>query len=237
MALAEGFPMTDHKRSAAQQASVAHWAADSVQRIARAWCAVFAVALVLAASCFAAPQQALAYDPNAKPIEVGDVDTLLTLIARSRFEKDYAPNIKLTADINFNDFDPEGSKLQEIVKAYGSLTFGDKDHPFKGSFDGQGHYIIGLNYKRDFWKPVANTGLFSFTEDAYIHDIHFKDCYIGADYRGGVLVGQAKNTRIESVRMEDCTLSVTPANNSVSLITNAGIMGGLIAGELIMVHS
>lgn len=228
-----GFPMTDHKRSAAQQASVAHWAADSVQRIARAWCAVFAVALVLAASCFAAPQQALAYDPNAKPIEVGDVDTLLTLIARSRFEKDYAPNIKLTADINFNDFDPEGSKLQEIVKAYGSLTFGDKDHPFKGSFDGQGHYIIGLNYKRDFWKPVANTGLFSFTEDAYIHDIHFKDCYIGADYRGGVLVGQAKNTRIESVRMEDCTLSVTPANNSVSLITNAGIMGGLIAGELL----
>ena len=32
--------------------------------------------------------------------------------------------------------------------------------------------------------------------------------------------------------MEDCTISVTPANNSVSLITNAGIMGGIIAGEL-----
>lgn len=228
-----GFPLTDHRKSVAQQASAAQWAADAVRRIARAWCAVFAVALALAVSCFAAPQQALAYDPDTKPIEVGDVDTLLTLIARSRFEKDYAPNIKLTADIDFNKFDPEGSRLQEIVKAYGSLTFGDKDHPFKGEFNGDGHYIIGLNYKRDFWKPVANTGLFSFTEGAYIHDIHFKDCYIGADYRGGVLVGQAKSTRIESVRMEDCTLSVTPANNSVSLITNAGIMGGLIAGELL----
>ena len=47
-----------------------------------------------------------------------------------------------------------------------------------------------------------------------------------------MLVGQAWNTRIESVRMEDCTISVTPANNAVSLVTNAGIMGGIVAGEL-----
>ena len=32
--------------------------------------------------------------------------------------------------------------------------------------------------------------------------------------------------------MEDCTISVTPANNAVSLVTNAGIMGGIVAGEL-----
>ena len=198
---------------------------------------VFALAFLLAvvalfvACSLVVPQKALAYNPDGRTVEVSNVDELLTEISASRMMS-YEANIVLTADINFNEFDPEGGKLQEIVDAYGSLTFGTKDHPFKGSFDGQGHYIIGLNYNRDFWKPLANTGLFSFTEDAYIHDIHFKDCYIGADFRGGVLVGQAWNTHIESVRMEDCTISVTPANNSVSLITNAGIMGGIIAGEL-----
>lgn len=193
--------------------------------------AIAAMALFAACS-FVVPQKAWAADPADKKVEVSNVDQLLDQIAASRMMS-YDKDIVLTKDINFNEFDPEGTRLQEIVKAYGSLTFGNKDNPFKGSFDGQGHYIIGLNYKRDFWKPVANTGLFSFTDGAYIHDIHFRDCYIGADYRGGVLVGQAKNTRIESVRMENCTLSVTPANNSVSLITNAGIMGGLIAGELL----
>lgn len=193
---------------------------------------LLSVAAVFVVCSIAAPQKALAYNPDGRTVEVSNVDELLTQIASSRMMP-YEANIVLTDDIDFNEFDPEGSKLQEIVEAYGSLTFGDKDNPFKGSFDGQGHYIIGLNYERDFWKPVANTGLFSFTQDAYIHDIHFRDCYIGADFRGGVLVGQARNTHIESVRMEDCTISVTPANNSVSLITNAGIMGGIIAGEIL----
>lgn len=192
---------------------------------------IAAVCVLAVTASAATPQQALAYSPNDPTVRVGTVDELLTEIGKSR-EASYTGNIELTANIDFSAFDKDGGKLEEIVKQYGSLTFGDKDHPFKGGFDGKGHYIIGLDYHRNFWKPKANTGLFSFTEDAYIHDIHFRDCYIGADFRGGVLVGQARNTRIESVRMEDCTISVTPANNAVSLVTNAGIMGGIVAGEL-----
>lgn len=192
---------------------------------------MLAVAALFVMCSFVASQRALAYNPDGPTIKVATVDELLIEIGKSR-EASYTGNIELTADIDFSEFDKDGGKLEEIVKQYGSLTFGDKDHPFKGGFDGKGHYIIGLDYHRNFWKPKANTGLFSFTEDAYIHDIHFRDCYIGADFRGGVLVGQAWNTRIESVRMEDCTISVTPANNAVSLITNAGVMGGIIVGEL-----
>lgn len=191
-------------------------------------CTFIAIAI---ACVFAAPQGVQAYNPNASVVKVGTLKDLLVEIAASR-TMSYEKNIVLTADIDFTD-DIYGDRLEQIVKEHGSLTFGDKDHPFKGSFDGGGHYIIGLDYHRDFWKPVANTGLFSFTEGAYIHDIHFKDCYIGADFRGGVLVGYADSTRIESVRMEDCTISVTPANNSVSLITNAGIMGGMVVGEMV----
>lgn len=205
--------------------------AGTLAGIAKTCSGALAVCAVALAACAAVPQQAWAYSPDGQTVEVSNVDEMLVEIAKSR-EESYTGNIVLTADINFAEFDIDGVKLEEIVQKHGSLTFGDKDHPFKGSFDGKGHYIIGLDYHRNFWKPKANTGLFSFTEGAYIHDIHFRDCYIGADFRGGVLVGQARNTRIESVRMEDCTISVTPANNAVSLITNAGVMGGIIAGEL-----
>ena len=205
--------------------------AGTLASIAKTCSGALAVCAVALAACAAAPQQALAYNAGGPTVRVGTVDELLDEIGKSR-EASYTGNIELTADIDFGEFDKDGGKLEEIVKQYGSLTFGDKDHPFKGGFDGKGHYIIGLDYHRNFWKPKANTGLFSFAEGAYIHDIHFRDCYIGADFRGGVLVGQAWNTRIESVRMEDCTISVTPANNAVSLVTNAGIMGGIVAGEL-----
>lgn len=205
--------------------------AGALAGIAKTCSGALAVCAVALAACAAVPQQAWAYNPDGHTVQVGTVDELLTEIGKSR-EASYTGNIELTADIDFGAFDKDGGKLEEIVKQYGSLTFGDKDHPFEGGFDGKGHYIIGLDYHRNFWKPKANTGLFSFAEDAYIHDIHFRDCYIGADFRGGVLVGQAWNTRIESVRMEDCTISVTPANNAVSLVTNAGIMGGIVAGEL-----
>lgn len=189
-------------------------------------CAV--AALVALALSVASPDRAYAYDPNVKPVEVDTVEKLLTEIKASR-EKNYSGNIVLTKDIVFEKNDPW---IDQIIQKHGSLTFGSKEHPFEGGFDGNGHYIIGLDYRRDLWVPAANTGLFSFTDGAYLHDINFRDCYIGADFRAGVLVGQATATRIESVRMENCTLSVTPANNSVSLITNAGIMGGMIAGEM-----
>lgn len=217
-------------RNGVKRTGTKKWA-GTLASIAKTCSGALAVCAVALAACAAVPQQALAYNAGGPTVRVGTVDELLDEIGKSR-EASYTGNIELTADIDFGEFDKDGGKLEEIVKQYGSLTFGDKDHPFKGGFDGKGHYIIGLDYHRNFWKPKANTGLFSFAEGAYIHDIHFRDCYIGADFRGGVLVGQAWNTRIESVRMEDCTISVTPANNAVSLVTNAGIMGGIVAGEL-----
>ena len=196
-------------------------------------------ALVLAVCSLSAPQRALALDLDADPIQVHNVDEMIELIKQSRGMVDgnymsfEGKTIALEADIDFTSIPDGEGKIDQIITELGSLTFGDKDHPFRGEFDGRGHYIRHLDYHRDLWKPKANTGLFSFTEGAYLHDVHFSDCYVGADFRGGVLVGQARNTRIESVRMEDCTISVTPANNAVSLITNAGVMGGIIAGEML----
>ena len=106
-----------------------------------------------------------------------------------------------------------------VAKQYGGLIFGTIDLPFKGTFDGQGHTIKGLKYDRELFTPKANTGLFASTDGAIIKNLTLEDAYIGADFRGGVLVGRADNTRIENVTLINCTSSITPANNAVSLIT------------------
>ncbi len=74
--------------------------------------------------------------------------------------------------------------------------------------------------------------MFAWTEGAVIKNLNMTDAYIGADYRGGVLVGYAKNnSNFGHIKLTNCTSSVTPANNAVSLVTNAGLAGGMVAGE------
>ena len=68
------------------------------------------VALFVACS-LVVPQKALAYNPDGRTVEVSNVDELLTEISASRMMS-YEANIVLTDDIDFNEFDPEGSKLQ-----------------------------------------------------------------------------------------------------------------------------
>lgn len=111
------------------------------------------------------------------------------------------------------------------------LTVGSSDKPFKGTFDGRQHVITGLNNKRDGLDAVADCGLFGHTNQAVIKHLTVTDSYVGASYRGGVLIGSAKDTFVLDVLCEDCTSSVIPGNNVISLITNAGLMGGMLAGE------
>lgn len=134
-------------------------------------------------------------------------------------------------DVKDKTLDLSSDQVDSIVQQIGSLTFGSKDNPFKGTFDGQGYTIKGLNYERKLFVPAPDTGLFAWTDGATIKNINFEDAYIGADYRGGVIVGYAKNSSFEHIKLTNCTSSVTPANNAVSLVTNAGLAGGMVAGE------
>lgn len=111
------------------------------------------------------------------------------------------------------------------------LTVGSKDKPFKGTFDGRQHVITALNNERDGLDVVADCGLFGHTNQAVIKHLTVTDSYVGASYRGGLIVGSAKDTFLFDILCEDCTSSVIPGNNVISLITNAGLMGGMIAGE------
>lgn len=132
-----------------------------------------------------------------------------------------------------NDIELDSDDMKAIVaNTVKHLSFGNKEHPFKGVFDGQNHTVEGLNYDKDAFDPERDTGLFAETNGATIKNFLVKDANVWADFRGGIIVGKAVNTRFENVMVMESTLHVTCANNALNLITNAGFEGGLIAGEL-----
>lgn len=152
----------------------------------------------------------------------------LTCVALSR-ERDTS-NWKVYLD---NDIDLEDNDMRDIVKStVKHLSFGNKEHPFKGVFDGQNHTVKGLDYANNMLDPERDTGFFAETDGATIKNFLVKDANIWADFRGGVIVGKAVNTHFENVMVMESTLHVTCANNMLNVITNAGFEGGLIAGEL-----
>lgn len=132
-----------------------------------------------------------------------------------------------------NDIELDSDDMKAIVaNTVKHLSFGNKEHPFKGVFDGQNHTVKGLNYDKDAFDPERDTGFFAETNGATIKNFLVKDANVWADFRGGIIVGKAVNTRFENVMVMESTLHVTCANNALNLITNAGFEGGLIAGEL-----
>ena len=132
-----------------------------------------------------------------------------------------------------NDIELDSDDMKAIVaNTVKHLSFGNKEHPFKGVFDGQNHAVEGLNYDKDAFDPERDTGFFAETNGATIKNFLVKDANVWADFRGGIIVGKAVKTRFENVMVMESTLHVTCANNVLNLITNAGFEGGLIAGEL-----
>lgn len=132
-----------------------------------------------------------------------------------------------------NDIELDGEDMKTIVSnTVKHLSFGNKEHPFKGVFDGQNHTVKGLDYANNMLDPERDTGFFAETDGATIKNFLVKDANIWADFRGGIIVGRAVNTRFENVMVMESTLRVTCANNMLNVITNAGFEGGLIAGEL-----
>lgn len=132
-----------------------------------------------------------------------------------------------------NDIELDGEDMKTIVSnTVKHLSFGNKEHPFKGVFDGRNHTVKGLDYANNMLDPERDTGFFAETDGATIKNFLVKDANIWADFRGGIIVGKAVNTRFENVMVMESTLHVTCANNMLNVITNAGFEGGLIAGKL-----
>lgn len=170
-------------------------------------------------------------DLNADVIKVDSADDLIAIAKASRgigcdvrhFENQ---TIKLVNDIDLLNI--------EIPKELGVLTIGgigSKSLPFKGIFDGQGYTIKNLNNEKSVL-PDHNISLFGEIEGATIKDLTLDHANVDAAYEAGILVGEARSSKIFNVVVMNSKLKVQPANNVVSLITNLGTNGGAIAGKI-----
>lgn len=189
-----------------------------------------AVAAIVLCCVMALPTVVHAEDvPEAKiEFHIKNEADFLSCVALSRERDTSGWHVYLDNDIEL-DSDDMKTIVADTVK---HLSFGNKEHPFKGVFDGQNHTVEGLNYDKDAFDPERDTGFFAETNGATIKNFLVKDANVWADFRGGIIVGKAVNTRFENVMVMESTLHVTCANNALNLITNAGFEGGLIAGEL-----
>lgn len=189
-----------------------------------------AVAAIALCCVMALPTAVHAEDvPEAKTeFHIKNEADFLSCVALSRERDTSGWHVYLDNDIEL-DSDDMKAIVADTVK---HLSFGNKEHPFKGVFDGQNHTVEGLNYDKDAFDPERDTGFFAETNGATIKNFLVKDANVWADFRGGIIVGKAVNTRFENVMVMESTLHVTCANNALNLITNAGFEGGLIAGEL-----
>lgn len=165
---------------------------------------------------------------NTNEYHIKNANDFLVYVALSRERDTSGWRVYLDNDIVLNDDDMK-TIVSHTVK---HLSFGNKEHPFKGVFDGQNHTVEGLSYDKDAFDPERDTGFFAETNGATIKNFLVKDANVWADFRGGIIVGKAVKTRFENVMVMESTLHVTCANNTLNLITNAGFEGGLIAGEL-----
>lgn len=191
---------------------------------------LIAVAAIVLCCVMALPTAVHAEDvpENKNEYHIKNANDFLVCVALSRERDTSGWHVYLDNDIKL-DSDDMKAIVANTVK---HLSFGNKEHPFKGVFDGQNHTVEGLNYDKDAFDPERDTGFFAETNGATIKNFLVKDANVWADFRGGIIVGKAVNTRFENVMVMESTLHVTCANNALNLITNAGFEGGLIAGEL-----
>lgn len=110
------------------------------------------------------------------------------------------------------------------------LYFGNHNCYFKGTFDGQGHTISGLTFKTGIAAEV-DTALFAHTDGATIKNLTIDNAHLYADLLGGILIGHAKNTRVENVTIQKSDLSVDCADNALTLITDGGVIAGSVIGR------
>ena len=195
-------------------------------------------ALTLACAIFATPAVAHADEPSDQSAgieptpnneyHISSANELLACVALSRERDTSNWKVYLDCDLQLGDKD-----MQDIVNStVKHLSFGNKDFPFRGTFDGQNHTVTGLKYANNVLDPERDTGFFAETSGATIKNFLVKDADIWADFRGGIIAGRAVNTTFENVMVMESTLHVTCANNMLNVITNAGFEGGMIAGEL-----
>lgn len=154
-----------------------------------------------------------AYEPNKYGVyEIPDYDVLCMVASMvNSGEPEYAEATYIVV----NDFAcPEDSNW--------TAKIGTKDHPFKGTFDGQGYTISGLNIHHDSSEDYM--GLFGRAEGAVIENLHLEDVDIASSTQYvGAICGQIR----DGSKIVNCivTGSICAGEKDSTNFTYGGICG------------
>lgn len=148
--------------------------------------------LMAAALLFAVPQAVRA----ESKLTISSADDLWALSSvvnsGTSFE---GREIELTADIVINENVVNGN-CELLPGSYTAwVPIGTQEHPFQGSFNGNGHTVSGL-YVDD--ENAICQGLFGVLSGAEVYNITVKGSYFNASAHAGAVVGYAENGSIIS---------------------------------------
>ena len=107
----------------------------------------------------------------------------------------------------------------------------NSDHPFAGTFDGNGHTIYNFDSAGGI-TGGANSGLFAFTKGATIRNLTIDGADVDSVMVGGILVSQAIDSNIYNITIKNSNLQIVSGGSVITLITSGGAMGGAIAGAV-----
>ena len=108
------------------------------------------------------------------------------------------------------------------------VPIGSEEHPFKGTFNGNGHSIKYVSVNENSIKDGDGltlpkyAGLFGMTDGATIKDLSILGGEVSGEYAGG-LVARAENTEI---------YNITNRNNSLGVTYSGGIVGLMNSGSI-----
>lgn len=138
--------------------------------------------------------------------EIGNADELMWF---SSFVNDghNNANAKLTNDIKLNDISID-SVLTDSSISLNIWTEIGKEIPYSGTFDGQGHSIVGLYLTYDTNKDytyaqrikMAGNGLFGTLDNAVVKNVNIRDSYI----RGIESIGAIAGRVMSNVIIDNC---------------------------------
>jgi uncharacterized repeat protein (TIGR02543 family) len=126
---------------------------------------------------------------------------------------------KLGADINY----PHTTAWNDASSTENNYTaIGNDDHPFQGSFDGDGHTISGIRIYRDSGSNDSYQGLFGKVDsDGTVKDLTLTDARITGKNCVGGIVGE-----LTSYAIQNCHVTQTVAIHAV--VDNAQSHGGIV---------
>lgn len=164
---------------------------------------------------------------NNRVHEISTFEELVEYAALSRTAGYESDTYMLLNDINITE--ENQSSLEASDFKY--ISFGSSDVPFSGTFDGNGYTISNLKYDKSVVGNKYDTGLIAQSNGATIKNLVIDNADIDAVFRGGIVVGYANNTLIENVVVKNSHISLSAADNIVTLVTDGGVRGGALVGD------